>query len=88
MSRDSELDRLGAAQQAAFRRKQDAFAAMDRLGKRSRSICDSADQAYREKQQAWEAQNAVWQDLQRVRNQNGPRIDWLNGQQETAYRNM
>jgi hypothetical protein len=26
--------------------------------------------------------------LQWARNQNGPRIDWLNGQQGTAYRNM
>lgn len=88
MARDAELDRLKAAQDLAFQRKQDAYQAMQRAWNRRSSARDTLNQAREAKQQAYAAQEASWQDYQRVRASNGPRIDTLNSQQETAYQNM
>lgn len=88
MAKDAELDRLKTAQDLAFQRKQDAYQAQDSAWKRLSSARDALNRAHEEKQSAYAAQDASWQDYQRVRSSNGPRIDQLNAQQESAFQNM
>jgi hypothetical protein len=88
MAKDAELERLKAAQDLAFQRKQDAFQAQDRAWKRRSSARDTMNQAFEAKQRAYEAQNASWQEVERIRSANGPRIDSLNAEQEREYQNM
>jgi len=88
MSRNPELDRLKIAQDTAFQRKQDAYQVQQRAWERRSSAREVMNRAYDVKQRAWEAQDAAWQELSRIRNTHGPRIEWLKGQQEAAYQNM
>ena len=88
MAGDAELDRLKAAQDLAFQRKQDAYQAQQKAWERRSSARDAMNRAFEAKQRAYEAQDASWQEVQRIRNNNGPRIDQLNAQQETAFQNM
>lgn len=88
MPRDTELDRLKGEQDLAFNRKQRAYEAMDAAWKRRSAARERLDRAHAAKQSAYEVQDAAWQDLQRLRDYNGPRIESLNSQQETAYQNM
>jgi hypothetical protein len=85
---DSELDRLKLEQDRAFQRKQDAWQAQDQAWNRRQAARETMDRAYAEMQSEYETQNDAWQALQRVRDYNGPRIDSLNSQQETAFENM
>jgi|SRR5450759_2214488 len=85
---DAELDRLKLEQDRAFQRKQDAWQAQDQAWDRRQPARETMDRAYAEKQSEYETQNDAWQALQRVRDYNGPRIDSLNSQQETAFENM
>jgi membrane protein involved in colicin uptake len=86
--RDAEIDRLKSDQDRAFQQKQDAWRAQDQAWNRRQAARDTMDRAYAAKQEEYENQNAAWQDLQQVRDYNGPRIESLNSQQETAYDNM
>jgi hypothetical protein len=88
MPRDDELDRFQAEQDRAFQRKQDTWEAQDRAWKRLQAAREALNRRYQEKQDANEGQQRAWDGLQRVRDRNGSRIDYLNGQQETAYQNM
>lgn len=88
MPQDAELDRLKAEQDRAFQRKQDAWQAQDEAWNRRSAASDALDHAYHEKQRAYEAQQEAWEELQRVRDYNGPRIDSLNAEQERAFENM
>lgn len=88
MARDAELDRLKTSQDLAFQRKQDTYQAQQRAWERRSSARDALNRAHEEKQRAYAAQDASWQDYQRVRSYNGPRIDQLNAQQESAFQNM
>ena len=85
---DAELERLKTDQDRAFQRKQDAWQEQDRAWTRRSAARDAMDRGYADKQVEYETQNDAWQALQRVRDYNGPRIDSLNSQQETAYENM
>ena len=87
-SYDAELDRLKAAQDLAFQRKQRAYDAQDAAWKRRTGAGDAMNHAYEEKQRAYTEQDSTWQNLQRVRDNNGPRIDRLNAQQEAAFESM
>jgi hypothetical protein len=88
MARDAELDRLKDARDRAFQRKQMAYQAMDAAWKRRSAARERLDHAHAAKQSAYEVQDAAWQDLQRLRDRHGPRIEWLNRQQENAYQSM
>jgi len=88
MARDAELDRLKTAQDLAFQRKQDAYQAQQKAWDRRSSAREALNRAHEEKQRTYAAQDATWQDYQRVRSGNGPRIDQLNAQQESAFQNM
>ena len=88
MAKDAELDRLKAAQDLAFQRKQDAYKALDSAWKRRSSAREALSRAHDAKQSAYAEQDRTWQYYQIVRNANGPRIDSLNGQQERAFQNM
>lgn len=88
MPRDVELDRLKAEQDRAFQRKQDAWQAQDDAWRRRTAARDVMDHAYHAKQHAYDEQDSAWQDFQRTRSSNGPRIDSLNSEQETAFENM
>jgi hypothetical protein len=88
VARDVELDRLKTAQDLAFQRKQKAYQTQDTAWNRRSQAREALNQAHEEKQCAYAAQDASWQDYQRIRAYNGPRIDQLNSQQETAYENM
>lgn len=88
MTKDAELDRLKATQDLAFQRKQDAYEAQRRAWDRRSSAREALNRAHEAKQFAYDQQNAAWQDYQRVRSYNGPRIDSLNAQQESAFQNM
>lgn len=88
MAKDAELDRLKAAQDRAFQRKQDAYQAQQRAWEKRSSARDAMNRAYEPKQRAYADQDRSWQQYQSVRSANGPRIDSLNAQQERAYQNM
>jgi len=88
MAKDAELDRLKAAQDLAFQRKQDAYQAQQNAWERVNRARETMNQAHEEKQRAYAAQDSSWQELQRIRSYNGPRIDTLKNLQETAYQNM
>lgn len=88
MAKDAELDRLKTAQDLAFQRKQDAYQTQQRAWERRSSARDETNRAHEAKQRAYAEQDRTWQHYQSVRSSNGPRIDSLNSQQETAYQNM
>ncbi len=88
MAKDAELDRLKAAQDLAFQRKQSAYQAQQQAWERRSAAREVLNRAHEEKQRAYAAQDATWQEYQRVRSSKGPRIDQLNSQQETAFQNM
>ena len=88
MARDAELDRLKAAQDAAFQRKQNAYQAQQTAWEKLSSARDEMNRAYEAKQRAYYTQDQAWQYYQSLKSHNGPRIDWLNSQQEHAFQNM
>jgi hypothetical protein len=88
MAKDAELDHLKAAQDAAFQRKQNAYQAQQSAWDDRSCARDAMNRAYEAKQRAYTEQDRTWQYYQSVRNSNGPRIDSLNSQQESAYQNM
>jgi hypothetical protein len=88
MAKDAELDRLKAAQDLAFNRKQTAHDAQDTAWKRRKAAGDKMHTAFGEKDQAYKAQQNAWEDLQRLRDSKGPRIGQLNDLQERAFQNM
>lgn len=88
MAKDAELDRLKAAQDLAFQRKQNAFDTMQRAWEKLSVARDSMNRAHEAKQRAFDYQNSSWQSLQRLRDSYGPRIEQLNSSQEAAYQNM
>ena len=88
MAKDAELDRLKAAQDLAFQRKQDAYQAQQRAWEHRSSARDAMNRAFESKQRAYATQESTWQDLQRLRDSYGPRIERLNSLQEAAFQNM
>jgi hypothetical protein len=88
MAKDAELDRLKAAQDLAFQRKQTAHQAQQHAWEAKTSAREALNRAHEAKQSAYTNQDATWQDCQRVRSSNGPRIEQLNTQQERAFENM
>lgn len=88
MPRDAELDRLKAEQDRAYQRKQATWQEQDRLWQRRQAAREALDRAYHAKQRAYDDQQNAWEDLQRLRDRNGPCIEYLNQQQQTAYENM
>jgi hypothetical protein len=88
MAKDAELDRLKAAQDRAFQRKQAAYQAQQRAWEKLSSARDAMNRAHEAKQCAYADQDQAWQRYQSVRNANGPRIDSLNSQQEQAFQSM
>lgn len=88
MAKDAELDRLKATQDLAYQRKQDAYQAQQRAWEKRSSARDAMNRAFEAKQRAYAEQDRTWQYYQSVRSANGPRIDSLNAQQESAFQNM
>lgn len=88
MAKDAELDRLKAAQDLAFQRKQDAYQAQQRAWDKRSAAREALNRAHEAKQRAYAEQDQSWQRYQSVRSSNGPRIDSLNAQQERAFQNM
>ena len=88
MAKDAELDRLKAAQDVAFQRKQHAYQAQQLVWEKRSSARDAMNRAYEAKQRAYQEQDRTWQYYQNVRNSHGPRIDSLNARQESAFQNM
>lgn len=88
MAKDAELDRLKTAQDLAFQRKQNAYQAQQRAWEKRSSAREAMNRAFEAKQRAYAAQDSTWQDLQRMRDSYGPRIERLNGLQEAAFQNM
>ncbi len=88
MAHDAELDRLRAEQDRAYQHKQSAYEAMQSAWERRSAARARLDRAHSDKQQAWENQNSAWTYYQSVRSSNGPRIDSLNAEQESAYQDM
>lgn len=88
MAGDAELDRLKAAQDLAFQRKQDAWQAQDQAWKRRSNAREASEKAFQAKQSMYSTQQTAWEYYQQVRSGNDPRIDQLNSLQEAAYQNM
>ena len=102
MSNNHELDRLKAAEQSAFQRKQDAFQAYA-------TARDQASAAYEAMQEAWEDRvsaretmnrefearetafkehDSIWAEYTRIREYNSPRIDALRRDADDEHREM
>lgn len=88
MAKDAELDRLKAAHDAAFQRKQEAFQAQQDAWRRRSAARDEMNRAFECKRQVEEVLNRTWEHYQSVCNANGSRIDLINSDQERAYYNM
>lgn len=88
MAKDAELDRLKAAQDLAFQRKQNAFDTMQRAWEKLSFAREELSRAHAEKQRAFEAQDLAWKNLDKIASANGPRIEQLNSLQERAYEQM
>lgn len=88
MAIDAELERLKAEQDRAFERKQQSWQTQDRAWNKREQIKAEMDRAHQDKQRAYDAQQVSWQRYQQIRSSNGPRIDSLNAQQESAFQNM
>lgn len=88
MAKDAELDLLKVAQDLAYQRKQDAYQGQQHAWERRSLARDAMNRAYEAKQRAYAVQESTWQDLQRMRDSYGPRIERLNNLQETAFQNM
>jgi hypothetical protein len=73
MAKDAELDRLKAAQDLTFSRKQTAFQTQDAAWKRRKAAGDKMHAAFEEKDRAFHAQQSAWDDLQRLRDSKWPR---------------
>ena len=69
MARDAELDRLKAAQGAAFQRKQNAYQAQQTAWEKLSSARDEMNRAYEAKQRAYYTQDQAWQYYQSVKSQ-------------------
>lgn len=99
---NSELDKLKSEEEAAFKRKQDAY-------KRYQEAKNQADAAYQEQQASWdkvshartemnrayeERQHArknndsVWNEYKRIRDSNNSQISYLKVQADSLYNNM
>ena len=88
MGKDAELDRLKAAQDTAFNKKQNAYTTQQREWERRSSAREASNRAYEAMDRAYQAQDASWKEYDRIRSYNGPRIDTLNSLQEDAFRKM
>jgi hypothetical protein len=88
MANDGELNRLKAAQDTAFQRKQDAYQAQESAWQHRKTAGDALNRAHENKQSAYEVQDSTWQEYQRIRSRNDPEIDRLKAVQETAFQNM
>ncbi len=88
MAKDAELDRLKAAQDLMYQRKQDAHKAQQTAWERLNSARDAMNRAFEAKQRAYDEQDSSWQSLQRLRDSYGPRIESLNRLQQAAFENM
>ena len=88
LAKDAELDRLKAAQDLAYQRKQDAYKVQQSAWERLNSAREAMNRAFEAKQRAYETQESTWQALQRLRDSYGPRIEQCNRDQETAFQNM
>ena len=88
MAKDAELERLKAAQDTAFKRKQDAYDKQESAWKARAAARETMNSAFEAKQRAYDVQQRSWEDLSRLRDREGPRIEQLNRLQEQAYQNM
>jgi len=88
MPKDDQLEKLGAARDRAFERKQTAWDAQDRAWKKREAAKVNLDRAHQDQQSAFDAQNAVWQQLDQIKRYNSPRIDQLNAQHDAAFERM
>ena len=59
MAKDAELDRLKAAQDLAFQRKQDAYQAQQRAWEHRSSARDAMNRAFESKQRAYATQEST-----------------------------
>lgn len=88
MAQDVELDRLKTAQDLAFQRKQAAYQLMQKAWDVRSGAGETLSRAYEAKQTAYAVQDQSWKVYQATRSSNGPQIDQLNAQQESAFQNM
>lgn len=88
MAKDAELDRLKAAQDIAFQRKQDAYQVQQRAWDERSVARDAMNCAHEAKQRAYVAQDRAWKHVRNVRDCNGPQIDSFNARQKQAYEDM
>jgi|GEM_PF-2765957 hypothetical protein cdivTM_02561 len=85
---DAELYRLRSARDTAKQRQQTAWQTQQSAYERRSSANAIMNQAYEAQQTAYANQQAAWDAYMSVKQANGPRIDWLNSQQEHAFQNM
>ncbi len=88
MAGNAELDRLKAAQESAFKRKQAAYQAQQAAWEKLSSAKTEMNRAFEVKQRAYSVQESAWQEFSRIRSINSPRIDQLNSYQTNAYESM
>lgn len=88
MPKDTELDRLKAAQDLAYNRKTNANAALQMAWDRKKAAKEDHDRAYETKDRAYQVQQAAWDDYQSLQNALGPRVSSLKSLNETAHQNM
>jgi len=84
MAYDAELDRIKAAQESAFSRKQSMDAKQQAAWEKKTATGEVMNRAFEEKQRVYRVQEKSWQNLMCLRNSEGPRIEELKAQQERA----
>lgn len=102
MSRNYELDRLKAEQQAAFERKQKAYHKYDEARQRTQRAHDIMQEAWQERsdardemnreyekrQAAFEHNDAIWDEYKRIRDHNNYQLEYLRSDADAEHRAM
>ena len=102
MARDQELDRIKSEEQAAFQRKQAAWAVWDEARSRADDAYDAMQSAWDERVDAKEEMNheyelmqassehyrEVWDDYGRIRDANNAQIDSLRNEADSEHHEM
>lgn len=88
MSKDMELDRLGAERNKAFEELKAARNEKNRLGKACSRLHDELDEAYRAQHRTHEAQQTTWESHKQFMDECSRKIDFYKTESDRHHENM
>lgn len=88
MSRDADLDRLGAERDRAYNALKSVRDEKNRLGKECSRLHDELDEAYKAQNRAYEAQQAVWESHRSFMQECSRKIDFYKAESDRCHSDM